>query len=1089
MSLKLAPLVTEIEISPEKFQADMKKISDYGIQEAERISDKMTTIVSVGDKMQSVGTSLMKGVTLPLAGAGTAAVKMAMDFEDSVAKVSTIADTSKVSIDDLKEGVLNLSSATGESATELNEALYQAISASVDTADAVDFLNVATMAAVGGFTDNTTAVNGLTTVLNSYGMEASEVETIANQMLVTQNLGKTSFGELAASMGQVTPVAASLGVSTEELFSSLAVTTAQGLGTSESITALKGAMSNIIKPTSEAAEAAEALGIDFSVSALQSEGWMGFLGGLREQLKQAAPEYAELAEKVEIGTKKLTEMEKAGKKNTDEYKALKNEISGNKKTMEALAQASDSTIGGFATMFGSVEGLNSVLMLTSEQGMEKYNDAMVEMGGNTTALRDAYDKMDKAPGRQMQKALNDIKNTGIQMGDKLLPLVSDAIGGLRDLVDRFTSLSDAEQENILKWAGIAAATGPVLKIFGTGMSTIGNVGKAFSGVTSAIGGVSGAGFLGTLSAIAPVALPLAGVIAGVGTAVYGVHEYGELMNSTVLTSRDEMSWLQKVMADLNGVTTYTKEELQEMGYVHKDFSENISPEFQQAVIDSTKELQDFEIFLREIGFDDVFSEEESEEFNSRVEGICDRAIETINAKKEEANAGISEMFSLDDGVIDEAEQEVLDFLNRQYTDNTTKIQEIKDEVYKIKQKALEEGRELNAQEIQDINDHMAEIKEIELMSIGGTQEEILYAKYEFAGRVETLDIDSATQLMQEKAKLRDEEILDIRASYDSNIEILKSKLAEANAEEAGQLREQIKKHEEARDEKIKVQNDLYNSYLDIIKEKNPQMLEEINRFTGELRTNAEHDSEEQMNNMLGLYGNLNGITESGLYTLKDKYSGAYHEMAVIVDENTGEIVAIHDRTANQTEGYCQKMADAAKKYAEEHNGAYEAIGNAMAEHVDEEGRLIDRNGKVVGSFGEVREEIDTTKSHIVDINGTPCRITLNESGVIQSIGRIKENINSIPRKISVSADVSYRNTGGPIAMNHYNGLDRVPYDNYPANLHKDETVLTKEEADVWRSGGQSSQTTINFNGSYSFGNKQDIDYFMQQAALRIARSS
>lgn len=60
MSLKLAPLVTEIEISPEKFQADMKKISDYGIQEAERISDKMTTIVSVGGKMQSVGTSLMK---------------------------------------------------------------------------------------------------------------------------------------------------------------------------------------------------------------------------------------------------------------------------------------------------------------------------------------------------------------------------------------------------------------------------------------------------------------------------------------------------------------------------------------------------------------------------------------------------------------------------------------------------------------------------------------------------------------------------------------------------------------------------------------------------------------------------------------------------------------------------------------------------------------------------------------------------------------------------------------------------------------------------------------------------------------------
>ena len=54
-------------------------------------------------------------------------------------------------------------------------------------------------------------------------------------------------------------------------------------------------------------------------------------------------------------------------------------------------------------MFGSVEGLNSVLMLTSEQGMQKYNEAMVEMGSNTTALRDAYDKMDEAPGERCRK--------------------------------------------------------------------------------------------------------------------------------------------------------------------------------------------------------------------------------------------------------------------------------------------------------------------------------------------------------------------------------------------------------------------------------------------------------------------------------------------------------------------------------------------------------------------------------------------------------------------------------------------------------------------------------------------------------------
>ncbi len=82
------------------------------------------------------------------------------------------------------------------STKELNESLYQAISGSVDTAKAVDFLDVAVKAAKGGFTETSTAVDGLTTVLNSYGLEADKATDISNQMLITQNLGKTTSGNL-----------------------------------------------------------------------------------------------------------------------------------------------------------------------------------------------------------------------------------------------------------------------------------------------------------------------------------------------------------------------------------------------------------------------------------------------------------------------------------------------------------------------------------------------------------------------------------------------------------------------------------------------------------------------------------------------------------------------------------------------------------------------------------------------------------------------------------------------------------------------------------------------------------------------------
>ena len=77
--------------------------------------------------------------------------------------------------------------------------------------------------------------DGLTTVLNAYGLEASKATDISDQMLVAQNYGKTSFGDMASSMGKVIPIASSLNVSTQELFSSIAVLTKNGIGTSEAV--------------------------------------------------------------------------------------------------------------------------------------------------------------------------------------------------------------------------------------------------------------------------------------------------------------------------------------------------------------------------------------------------------------------------------------------------------------------------------------------------------------------------------------------------------------------------------------------------------------------------------------------------------------------------------------------------------------------------------------------------------------------------------------------------------------------------------------------------------------------------------------
>lgn len=144
----------------------------------------------VGSAMGTVGQTATMGLTLPLVGAGTVVSKLAMDFEDGLAQIGTIADTSSVSLEKIGEGIKKLSKDTNTSLDDLTEAEYQAISAGVKTADSVEYLGKAVKLAKGGFTDITTAVNTTTTYLNAYGLEAKEVTRISDELIVAQNFGE-----------------------------------------------------------------------------------------------------------------------------------------------------------------------------------------------------------------------------------------------------------------------------------------------------------------------------------------------------------------------------------------------------------------------------------------------------------------------------------------------------------------------------------------------------------------------------------------------------------------------------------------------------------------------------------------------------------------------------------------------------------------------------------------------------------------------------------------------------------------------------------------------------------------------------------
>ena len=163
-------------------------------------------------------------------------------FAQAMAQVDTILDDGGGQIKGMTLAVRDLSAEMGIAASELANGLYQALSAGIPADNAIDFLATASKAAVAGATDVTSAVDLMTTVLNAFKLESSETARVADVLFQTVKLGKTTIGELSQSLALVAPLAASSGVSIEEVAAAVATLTKQGTPTAQAMTQIRAAL-------------------------------------------------------------------------------------------------------------------------------------------------------------------------------------------------------------------------------------------------------------------------------------------------------------------------------------------------------------------------------------------------------------------------------------------------------------------------------------------------------------------------------------------------------------------------------------------------------------------------------------------------------------------------------------------------------------------------------------------------------------------------------------------------------------------------------------------------------------------------------
>ena len=221
------------------------------------------------------------------------AVASFSEFETKMAEISTLlSDTSDM--DALTQAVRRASEEFASAPVEQAQALYQIISAGASSAaEATQVLTAANKLALGGVTEVATAADGLTSILNAYGPAVGSATDVSDALFVAMRAGKTTIGELSASIGQVAPIAAQVGVSLEEVLAATSALTKGGQNTSVAMRGLRQIVASVVKPSSEASEMAEALGVSFDAASLESHGLAGFLqmvtqatGGSTEKMAQ-----------------------------------------------------------------------------------------------------------------------------------------------------------------------------------------------------------------------------------------------------------------------------------------------------------------------------------------------------------------------------------------------------------------------------------------------------------------------------------------------------------------------------------------------------------------------------------------------------------------------------------------------------------------------------------------------------------------------------------------------------------------------------------------------------------------------------------
>lgn len=572
-------LQREIIETEQRLQGLEQEYRNFGSIQAQQVAAAGEKMQELGGKISSIGTGMTAAVTVPLAAVGAAG---AASFAE-VDKTMTLANKT---MGNTEEQAQMLSQAMKQAAANSTYGMNDAANANLnfaraglDAEQAAAALAPAMNLAAGEGGDLDTVSAGLVATINGFHGSFEEAGHYADVFAAACNNSSLDVDSLSNSMSVAAPVFAAAGYTVEDTALYLGKMADAGIDANKAANSLKTGLSRLISPAKDGSTALSGLGLitgEVSNAFINADGdTVGLsqaVGTLKESLsgltevekKQALQSIfgREQSEKwlevIEASPEKYAELTKEGSKTYDTLTKGLDKLSiptgKGAEALERLGLVTQATSSAFINADGSMKSSAEVLNIlhnafadlseseqiaaasaifgknqmapwlalinTAPGDVESLAESIAGCAGTTEEMADA---MMSGFGGSLEKLKSSIDVLVTSIGEALAPTIQKVAEFIQGLVDKFNSLTPAQQELIVKIGLVVAAIGPLLIIVGKVISAVGTIMTLVPKIQGAISTVMGAGgvLMGGMKALWAViaANPIVLIVAAIAAVV------------------------------------------------------------------------------------------------------------------------------------------------------------------------------------------------------------------------------------------------------------------------------------------------------------------------------------------------------------------------------------------------------------------------------------------------------------------------------------------------------------------------------------------------------------------------------------------